>query len=133
MTFTPEVISPAISTSMAYTALFSHTLTSPRASFLVCMPSKLALLGLQINGSIAILIATGSSAELGRQDRLFSRQDHSRATAVYPRSLDNVIEGQVLAVPEGLRKAGFLDIVALNRGTRHSLSKGATMGGVSSG
>ena len=87
----------------------------------------------QINGSIAILIATGSSAELGRQDRLFSRQDHSRATAVYPRSLDNVIEGQVLAVPEGHRKAGFLDIVALNRGTRHSLSKGATMGGVSSG
>jgi len=82
----------------------------------------------QINGSIATLVATGSSAELRRQDRLFPRQARSRATAVYPRSLDHVIEGQVLAVPEGLRKAGFLDIVALNRGTRHGLSKGATMG-----
>jgi hypothetical protein len=81
----------------------------------------------QINGSIATLTATGSSAELRRQDRLFLRQDHGRVTAVSPRSLDNVIEGQVLAVPEGLRKAGFLDIVALNRGTRHGLSNGATM------
>jgi len=80
-----------------------------------------------INGSIATLTAIGSSAELRRQDRLFPRQDPSRVTAVYPRSLDHVIEGQVLAVPEGLRKAGFLDIVALNRGTRHGLSNGATM------
>ena len=81
-----------------------------------------------INGSIATLTAIGSSAELRLQDRLFPRQDPSRVTAVYPRSLDHVIEGQVLAVPEGLRKAGFLDIVALNRGTRNGLNKGATMG-----
>ena len=72
-------------------------------------------------------LAAQAQQELRRQDRLFLRQDHGRVTAVSPRSLDNVIEGQVLAVPEGLRKAGFLDIVALNRGTRHGLSNGATM------
>jgi hypothetical protein len=49
------------------------------------------------------------------------------ASTFYPRAPETAITGSVMHMEEGVRNAGALDVVALNRGDRDGLQSGDTL------
>ena len=65
--------------------------------------------------------------EIRLKDRLLSREERSLASTFYPRAPEDTVEGVVLNVEGGVRNAGALDVVALNRGDRDGVQAGDTL------
>lgn len=80
-----------------------------------------------VKDSVATLGATRSVGEIRVKDRLLSREERSLASTFYPRAPKDYIAGVVLNVEGGVRNAGALDVVALNRGDRDGLQAGDTL------
>lgn len=80
-----------------------------------------------VKDSVATLGATRSVGEIRVKDRLLSREERSLASTFYPRAPKDNIAGVVLNVEGGVRNAGALDVVALNRGDRDGLQAGDTL------
>lgn len=80
-----------------------------------------------VKDSIATLGATRSAGEIRFKDRLLSREERSLVSSFYPRAPKDKVAGVVLNVEGGVRNAGALDVVALNRGNRDGLQAGDTL------
>tara|TARA_B110000046_G_scaffold141835_1_gene148611 strand:- start:5906 stop:6931 length:1026 start_codon:yes stop_codon:yes gene_type:complete len=80
-----------------------------------------------VKDNIATLGATRSASEIRHKDLLLSREQCSHAATFYPRAPKHKIEGLVLNAEGGVRNAGPLDVVALNRGDRDGLLVGDTL------
>jgi hypothetical protein len=80
-----------------------------------------------VKDSIATLGATRSAGEIRFKDRLLSREERSLVSSFYPRAPKDKVAGVVLNVEGGVRNAGALDVVALNRGDRDGLQAGDTL------
>lgn len=80
-----------------------------------------------VNDNIATLGATRSVGEIRLKDRLLSREERSLEATFYPSAPEDTVEGLVLNVEGGVRNAGALDVVALNRGDRDGLEAGDTL------
>lgn len=82
-----------------------------------------------VKDSIASLGATRSVGEIRFKDRLLSREERNLglASTFYPRAPKDKVAGVVLNVEGGVRNAGALDVVALNRGDRDGLQAGDTL------
>ena len=80
-----------------------------------------------VKENIATLGATRSVGEIRLKDRLLSREERSLASTFYPRAPEDTVEGVVLNVEGGVRNAGALDVVALNRGDRDGVQAGHTL------
>jgi len=80
-----------------------------------------------VKDSIATLGATRSVGEIRFKDRLLSHEQRSLVSSFYPRAPKDKVAGVVLNVEGGVRNAGALDVVALNRGNRDGLQAGGTL------
>ena len=80
-----------------------------------------------VKDSIATLGATRSVGEIRFKDRLLSHEQRSLVSSFYPRAPKDKVAGVVLNVEGGVRNAGALDVVALNRGNRDGLQAGDTL------
>ena len=80
-----------------------------------------------VKDSIATLGATRSVGEIRFKDCLLSHEQRSLVSPFYPRAPKDKVAGVVLNVEGGVRNAGALDVVALNRGNRDGLQAGDTL------
>jgi hypothetical protein len=80
-----------------------------------------------VNKDIATLGTTYAEGEIRVKDRLLSREDRSLPATFYPRAPEGDVTALVICVEGGVRKAGALYVVALNRGDRDGLQAGDTL------
>lgn len=80
-----------------------------------------------IKDGIATLGATRSEGEIRIEDRLLIREDRSLPPIFHPRAPEQSIDGILINVEGGVRNAGALDVVAINRGHRDGLQAGDTL------
>jgi hypothetical protein len=77
-----------------------------------------------VNTDIATLGTTYAEGEIRVKDRLLSREDRSLPATFYPRAPEGDVTALVISLAGGVRNAGALDVVALNRGDRDGLQAG---------
>ena len=80
-----------------------------------------------VDEDIATLGATRSEFEIRIEDRLLPHEDRILDSTFYPKAPEDEIEGVILQVEGGVRNAGALDVVSLNRGERNGLQAGDTL------
>lgn len=80
-----------------------------------------------VNDDIATLGTTYAEGEIRAKDRLLSREDNLLPSIFYPRAPEGEVEAVVVSVEGGVRNAGALDVVAINRGDRDGLRAGDTL------
>jgi hypothetical protein len=76
---------------------------------------------------IATLNVSRAEGEIRIKDRLLVAEERVLASTFYPRAPEAAISGSVINVEEGVRNAGALDVVAINRGDRDGLQSGDTL------
>ncbi len=76
---------------------------------------------------VATLNASRAEGEIRVKDRLLVAEERTLASTFYPRAPETEINGAVMNVEEGVRNAGALDVVAINRGDRDGLQSGDTL------
>ncbi|UVW35211.1 LysM peptidoglycan-binding domain-containing protein [SAR92 clade bacterium H455] len=76
---------------------------------------------------IATLSVSRAEGEIRIKDRLLVVEERTLASTFYPRAPETAINGSVINVEEGVRNAGALDVVAINRGDRDGLQVGDTL------
>jgi hypothetical protein len=76
---------------------------------------------------VATLNVSRAEGEIRIKDRLLVAEERVLASAFYPRAPEAAINGSVINVEEGVRNAGALDVVAINRGDRDGLQSGDTL------
>ena len=54
-------------------------------------------------------------------------EQRTLASMFYPRAPERQISGSALSIEDGVRNAGALDVIAVNRGTRDGLQEGDTL------
>jgi hypothetical protein len=65
-----------------------------------------------------------SSRETNAGDLLFADDLQSASTDIVPRAPPGGVDGQIIAVVDGVSQIGQYQVVAVNRGTRHGLETG---------
>lgn len=80
-----------------------------------------------VKDDIATLGVSRASEEVRIQDRLLVSEERTLASTFYPRAPETAIKASVLNVEDGVRNAGALDVVAINRGDRDGLQAGDTL------
>ena len=80
-----------------------------------------------VKEDVATLNASRAEGEIRIQDRLLVAEERTLASTFYPRAPETEINGAVINVEEGVRNAGALDVVAINRGDRDGLQSGDTL------
>ncbi len=80
-----------------------------------------------LQDDVATLTVTRANGEVRIADRLLLSEERTLASTFYPRAPDTDIHGQVLNIEDGVRNAGALDVVAVNRGAREGLKPGDTL------
>ncbi|WP_163577651.1 LysM peptidoglycan-binding domain-containing protein [Halomonas faecis] len=73
---------------------------------------------------IAVLQVTSASREIRDDDIVLPLESRELDRELLPRAPDSEIDGQILAVPGGVRFAGRLQVVTLDRGRRDGLAPG---------
>ncbi len=73
---------------------------------------------------IVVLEVISSNQEVRNNDIVLPLESRELTTQFYPRPPERDIEGQILAVPGGVRFIGRLQVVALDRGRRDGLKAG---------
>ena len=76
---------------------------------------------------VATLNVSRAEGEIRIKDRLLVVEQRTLASTFYPRAPETAISGSVINVEEGVRNAGALDVVAINRGDRDGLQSGDTL------
>ena len=76
---------------------------------------------------VATLNVSRAEGEIRIKDRLLVAEERVLASTFYPRAPETTINGSVINVEEGVRNAGALDVVAINRGNRDGLQSGDTL------
>ena len=76
---------------------------------------------------VATLNASRAEGEIRINDRLLMAEERTLASTFYPRAPATEINGAVINVEEGVRNAGALDVVAINRGDRDGLQSEDTL------
>ncbi|MDB9949335.1 LysM peptidoglycan-binding domain-containing protein [Porticoccaceae bacterium] len=76
---------------------------------------------------VATLNVSRAEGEIRIKDRLLVAEERTLASTFYPRAPETAISGLVMNVEEGVRNAGALDLVAINRGNRDGLQSGDTL------
>jgi hypothetical protein len=76
---------------------------------------------------VATLNVSRAEGEIRIKDRLLVAEERTLASTFYPRAPETAISGLVMNVEEGVRNAGALDVVAINRGNRDGLQSGDTL------
>jgi hypothetical protein len=76
---------------------------------------------------VATLNVSRAQGEIRIKDRLLVVEQRTLASTFYPRAPETAISGSVINVEEGVRNAGALDVVAINRGDRDGLQSGDTL------
>jgi hypothetical protein len=76
---------------------------------------------------VATLNVSRAEGEIRIKDRLLAAEERTLASTFYPRAPETAISGLVMNVEEGVRNAGALDVVAINRGNRDGLQSGDTL------
>jgi hypothetical protein len=80
-----------------------------------------------LKDDIATMGVSRASGEIRIKDRLLVSEERTLASTFYPRSPKTEIKASVLNVEDGVRNAGALDVVAINRGDREGLQAGDTL------
>lgn len=80
-----------------------------------------------VNQDIATLGTTYAEGEIRAKDRLLAHNETLLPTVFHPRAPDTEIDARVISVEGGVRNAGALDVVAINRGDRDGLQAGDTL------
>ena len=80
-----------------------------------------------VKDDIATLGTTYAEGEIRAKDRLLHREDNLLPSTFYPRAPEAEINAVVISVEGGVRNAGALDVVAVNRGDRDGLQAGDTL------
>lgn len=80
-----------------------------------------------LKDDVATLTVTRGNGEVRIADRLLLSEERTLASTFYPRAPETEIDGQVLNIEDGVRNAGALDVVAINRGAREGLKPGDTL------
>ncbi|MCG6658564.1 LysM peptidoglycan-binding domain-containing protein [Halomonas campisalis] len=75
-------------------------------------------------GDIAVLEALSASQEIRNNDIVLPLEGRELTRDFMPRAPDEAVDGQILAVPGGVRFIGRLQVVALDRGRRDGLAPG---------
>lgn len=73
---------------------------------------------------IAVMEVTSSRQEVRSDDIVLPLEDRRLVTDFLPRAPERAVEGRILAVPDGVRFIGRLQVVALDRGRRDGLEAG---------
>ena len=76
------------------------------------------------NGDVLTVRLTRSNQEIRIGDRLLTNVNRPLSTSFMPSSPDQQIEGQMIAVDEGVSHIGQFDVVTINRGERDGLKPG---------
>lgn len=80
-----------------------------------------------LEDDIATLGVSRAQGEIRIKDRLLISEERTLASTFYPRAPEVPVKAQVLNVEDGVRSAGPLDVVAINRGQRDGLQAGDTL------
>jgi len=80
-----------------------------------------------LKDDIATLGVNRAAGEIRIKDRLLVSEERTLASTFYPRAPATDIKASVLNVEDGVRNAGALDVVAINRGERDGLQAGDTL------
>lgn len=80
-----------------------------------------------LKDDIATLGVSRAVGEIRIKDRLLVSEERTLASTFYPRAPAIKIKASVLNVEDGVRNAGALDVVAINRGERDGLQAGDTL------
>jgi len=80
-----------------------------------------------LKDDVVTLNASRAEGEIRVKDRLLVAEERTLASTFYPRAPETEINGAVMNVEEGVRNAGALDVVAINRGDRDGLQSGDTL------
>ena len=80
-----------------------------------------------LKDDIATLGVSRAVGEIRIKDRLLVSEERTLASTFYPRAPATEIKASVLNVEDGVRNAGALDVVAINRGERDGLQAGDTL------
>ena len=80
-----------------------------------------------VKDDIATLGTTYAEGEIRVKDRLLNRENHLLPSIFHPRAPEAKVDAVVISVEGGVRNAGALDVVAINRGDRDGLQAGDTL------
>jgi hypothetical protein len=75
-------------------------------------------------GDMVTLEVASSSEEVRNEDIVLPLESRELTTQFYPRPPERDVDGHILAVPDGVRFIGRLQVVALDRGRRDGLETG---------
>jgi len=79
------------------------------------------------NGDVLTVRLTRSNQEIRIGDRLLTNINRPLSTSFLPSAPDQPVEGQMIAVDEGVSHIGQFDVVTINRGERDGLKPGNVM------
>jgi hypothetical protein len=80
-----------------------------------------------VKRDIATLGTTYAEGEIRAKDRLLAHRGKLLPSVFHPRAPNTKVEAVVISVEGGVRNAGALDVVAVNRGDRDGLQAGDTL------
>ena len=80
-----------------------------------------------LKDDIATMGVSRANGEIRIKDRLLVSEERTLPSIFYPRAPEAEIKAAVLNVEDGVRSAGALDVVAINRGARDGLQAGDTL------
>ncbi len=80
-----------------------------------------------VKKDIGTLGVIRSEGEIRLRDRLLNPEERALPPVFHPRAPGQEIRGQVINIEGGVRNAGALDVVSINRGDRESLKIGDTL------
>lgn len=75
-------------------------------------------------GDVTKALLTDSSRETTAGDLLFAEDLQTASTDIIPRAPPAGIDGQIMAVVDGVSRIGQYEVVAVNRGAKHGLATG---------
>jgi hypothetical protein len=76
---------------------------------------------------VATLNVSRAEGEIRIKDRLLVAEERVLASTFHPRAPEAAVNGSVINVEGGVRNAGALEVVAINRGDRDGLQSGDTL------
>ena len=73
---------------------------------------------------VATLMVNSSNEEIRVNDRLLPNEERKVTAVFHPKAPDTDIKGYIIAVENGVKNVGAMDIIAINRGERDGLMVG---------
>lgn len=77
-----------------------------------------------IDGEVATLSVTRSSADVRLGDRILPKAERLVETTFFPSKPETIMDGSIISVEGGVSQVGLLDVITLDRGQRDGLEVG---------